>query len=69
MEEFNWEIIRKLSLLVLFELFAGCHENINVFTQMYGGTFGNVNGDENFMEDENRWAQNQGVIILNPEAF
>ena len=52
MEEFNWEVIRKLSLLVLLELFSGCHDNINVFTQMYGGTFGNLNREENFMDDE-----------------
>lgn len=67
MESFNWQVIRKISLLVLLELFDGCPQNLNAFTQMYGGTYGHVEREENFLDDVQ--IQNQGVILFNPDAL
>lgn len=67
-ETFNWCVIRKLSLLVLLELFEGCPQNLNVFTQMYGATYGNIDSEENFLDYESS-PQNQGILLLNPDAL
>ena len=60
-------MIRKISLLVLLELFEGSPQNLNVFTQMYNGTYGSMEREENFLDDVQM--QNQGVILLNPDAL
>ena len=37
---------------------------------MYGGSYGSVDREENFMDDDGgKLKQNQGVIVLNPDAF
>lgn len=66
-EEFNWQIIRKLSLLVLLELLQGCQQNINVFTQIYGCAYGSLDSEENFLEEMQH--TNEGMIILNPDSL
>ena len=35
---------------------------------MYGATFGNIDGEENFLDYESSM-QNQGVLLLNPDAL
>ena len=41
-QEIQWQVIRKLSHLVLLELLEGSQQNLNLFTQLYGCTYGNI---------------------------
>ena len=66
-QEIQWQVIRKLSHLVLLELLEGSQQNLNLFTQLYGCTYGNIQHDETNLDEPA--SKYQGVIILNADSL